>query len=130
MTTLTTLRTLTSLQYRTTLAIATFWTDRLGLELCPPLTLEKLAQDLEMISSLSAERERLEERLKGAAIREKLLIKEKEKIRQIWSENQEVLVKDLTRLRKVIKRQEVISFSLGFLGILTFLIGVWVGGKL
>ena len=78
-----------SLQYRTILSIATFWAERLGLELCPKHSLEKLAQDSEMISSLSAERERLEDKLKGAAIREKLLIEEKVRMLSFHLEERE-----------------------------------------
>ena len=119
-----------SLQYRTTLVIATFWVDRLGLELCPKHTLEKLAQDTEMISSLSAERERLESKLKSAVMREKLLIEEKNQINSDLKKLNEEWFEETMRLRKVIKRQDVVSLSLGFLGILTFFIGVLIGGNL
>ena len=119
-----------SLQHRAILSIATFWAAHAGLELCPKHTLEKLAQDEKMISSLSAERERLEDKLKGAAIREKLLIEEKEKIRADLKKLNREWFEEAMRLRKVIKRQDQVSFNLGFLGILTFFIGVWVGGNL
>jgi hypothetical protein len=60
---------MTSLQHRTTLAIARFWADRAGLELCPKGSLERLAHGKESIPYLL---QQLEGRRKEAAIREKL----------------------------------------------------------
>lgn len=119
-----------SAQYRTFLTIATFWADRVGLELCSKHTLEKITQDEEMISSLSAERERLEDKLKDAVIQEKLLIEEKKQTHIDLRKLNEEWFDEVMRFRRDIERQEVLSLRLGYLGILTFFIGVWVGGNL
>ena len=100
---------LNSLQHRTTLILATFLAEQLNLELCPPHTLEKLAQDEEMISSLSAERDRLEDKLKGVATREKLLIEKNTQIqvhlqeeREEWFNAALSLDKEVTYLKQLL----------------------------
>lgn len=111
-----TMNTMNTIQQRTILAIATFWVDKAGLELCPQLVFEKIAQADKNLSGLQREIEglrseiknlrlneaRLEDKLKGAAIREKLLIEVKNQMQAFFQNRVTNLEKDVTYLKRLL----------------------------
>ena len=109
-----------TLQYRSILSIATFWADRAGLELCPKHTLEKLAQDEEMIK-------KLEDELKERTIKEKYLIEEKTLHLGLLREEREEWFNEAISLdREVIYLKKVLILFLCF-SPLVLMVGFYLG---